>query len=304
MARNKLATIRRRLGRSLLPNGFAWLTSDRLRVLAYHGVPDETAFARHVDLLLTEYNVLSLAEVESAFASGHAPPPRSVLLTFDDGERSVFERAFPVLRAAGIPAALYVVTALVGTTEPFWWDLALRGFEAGGRTRWADATDASGLIAALKSLPDYQRRHAVEELADAVVHVTQPQLTDEELRELARGCIAVGSHTATHPCLDRCDTSTVRFEIEQAHRRLTEILGVPPTSFAYPNGNYDRRAERLLADLGYRSAFLFDHRPHRLPGNALRISRIRVNAGSDVDAFRLMVSGAHPFFHHGIMRRS
>ena len=39
-------------------------------------------------------------------------------MTFDDGYRDVYEQAFPVLRRKGIPAAVFVVTDLVG--RPFW----------------------------------------------------------------------------------------------------------------------------------------------------------------------------------------
>src|SRR5207244_10396360 len=39
-------------------------------------------------------------------------------VTFDDGYRDVYERAFPLLQRKGIPAAVFVVTDLVGTRHP------------------------------------------------------------------------------------------------------------------------------------------------------------------------------------------
>src|SRR5262249_28792739 len=39
-------------------------------------------------------------------------------VTFDDGYRDVYELAFPMLSRKGIPAAVFVITDLVGTMRP------------------------------------------------------------------------------------------------------------------------------------------------------------------------------------------
>jgi peptidoglycan/xylan/chitin deacetylase (PgdA/CDA1 family) len=90
----------------------------------------------------------------------------------------------------------------------------------------------------------------------------------------------------------------VRQEIERAHRRLTDALGHEPRTFAYPDGDRDRRAEPTLRELGYEAAFLFDHRlsPVR-PRNPLAISRLRVNSTTTLDRFRTIASGLHPTVH-------
>ena len=64
----------------------------------------------------------------------------------------------------------------------------------------------------------------------------------------------------THPCLPHCDDAKVAAEITGAHRLLRDALGREPATFAYPNGDWDPRAEEVLADTGYEAAFLFDHR--------------------------------------------
>jgi peptidoglycan/xylan/chitin deacetylase (PgdA/CDA1 family) len=50
---------------------------------------------------------------------GAALPERSVLLTFDDGYRSMLTVALPHLRQAGYPAVLFVPTAYIGGTNEF-----------------------------------------------------------------------------------------------------------------------------------------------------------------------------------------
>ena len=135
--------------------------------------------------------------------------------------------------------------------------------------------------------------------------VRQRQLTVDDLGDLRDAGVTIGSHTASHPCLDRCDEETVRHEIDRAHHRLTEVLGSAPTTFAYPNGNLDLRAEARLRELGYASVFLFDHRVQATAGaDAMRLSRLRVDAADDIDTFRLLASGAHSWVHHTVLRRS
>lgn len=111
--------------------------------------------------------------------------------------------------------------------------------------------------------------------------------------------MAVGNHTMTHPCLPRCRDDKAAEEVERAHRQLTKAIGHPPRSFAYPNGDWDERVERLLAEVGYEAAFLFDHRHNpAMPRHPLRISRLRVNSTTKLDRFATIVSGLHPALHH------
>ena len=78
----------------------------------------------------------------------------------------------------------------------------------------------------------------------------------------------------------------------------TDALGHAPRTFAYPNGDWDGRAEEALADAGYEAAFLFDHRANpATPRHPLRISRLRVNSTTSPGRFATIVSGLHPALH-------
>jgi peptidoglycan/xylan/chitin deacetylase (PgdA/CDA1 family) len=47
-------------------------------------------------------------------------PRKSVILTFDDGEESVYTLAYPILRRLGIPASVFVVTSEIGKNGRVW----------------------------------------------------------------------------------------------------------------------------------------------------------------------------------------
>jgi peptidoglycan/xylan/chitin deacetylase (PgdA/CDA1 family) len=151
----------------------------------------------------------------------------------------------------------------------------------------------------LKQLPDDQRRSEIDLLRRrSGLHPRQPQLTRAELVELEGAGVEIGNHTMTHPCLDRCADDVVRQEIVGAHNVLAAAVGRPPRAFAYPNGNWDERAEAQLVELGYRIAFLFDHRLAPIPGtDPLRVSRLRVNSDTSLDRLSTIISGLHPAVH-------
>ncbi len=48
--------------------------------------------------------------------------PKSVLLTFDDGWKSMYDIAFPILKKYGFPATLFVYTDFVGKDRAMSWD--------------------------------------------------------------------------------------------------------------------------------------------------------------------------------------
>jgi len=69
------------------------------------------------------YRSLSTEQV-IAWAAQETPlPPRGVLLTFDDAYADLAEHAFPILRATGYSAVVYVVTGRLGEVNE--WDSAV-----------------------------------------------------------------------------------------------------------------------------------------------------------------------------------
>lgn len=284
---------------------FEWRIARHLTILTYHDISDPECFAQQLDYLVNEMHPISLEEALNALKTLRSLPQRAVLLTFDDGQRSVFEHALPLLRKRGIPGIVFVVAGLVDTDQPFWWAEVKALVRNGGiATGFANSAPET-VVRVLKKVSEEQRQAAVTELR-RTAHTPappMPQLRSEELVTLEAAGIAVGNHTFSHPCLNRCSVEKVQAEITQAHALLTQILGHAPCVFAYPNGDTDPEAVRMLHNLDYAAAFLFDHRhsPHQ-PVDHLRISRLRVDSHTPLDRFRLIVSGLHPALHHMLGR--
>lgn len=279
---------------------FRWRSSRHLAVLAYHDVRDAGLFAAHMRALLRMGRPMSADDVCSALGNDRELPRGAVLVTFDDGDRSILDSALPVLEQYGVPAVAFVVAAALDTDTPLWWQeaQALLTAHCGDATRRIAPAAA---IRQLKHMPNERRVATIERWRNQskLAPPRKQQLRRCELAILERADVEIGNHSFSHPCLDRCDDDTLEHEIVKAHHDLTAALGHAPRLFAYPNGNVDPRALPVLRRLDYKAAFLFDHRIGRFPPHEpFAISRLRVNATTSIDRFRTIVSGLHPAIHH------
>lgn len=272
------------------------ITRSRLVVLAYHGVDDPENFASQLEWLCAHRRPVSLDDLDRASRVGRPPDEPAFLVTFDDGRRSVLEQGAPVLSSLGVPGVLFVVAGLIGTSEPYWWDEAEQ-LSLAGATTSVDGRRGHELSAALKAVPDAQRRLALDELRASATSPATPyaHLTPDELGRLEASGIAIGSHSLTHPCLDMCSTEEMVAELTESRVRLEGWLGHPVRSLAYPNGNVDERVTAAAARSGYDLGFVFDHRLSSVPPtDRLRISRLRVDTTDSLDRFKGIVSGVSP----------
>ena len=63
------------------------------------------------------YRILSLEEYVRCRQEHRLPPPRSVVITFDDGYADNASIAAPILAKHRFPATIFLVTDLVGTPQ-------------------------------------------------------------------------------------------------------------------------------------------------------------------------------------------
>jgi peptidoglycan/xylan/chitin deacetylase (PgdA/CDA1 family) len=277
----------------------------RLTVLAYHGIDDPACFRRQLGYLARTMHPVSVEDLFQAMYGGRSLPARAVLLTFDDGHRSLLEAGLPLLAERGFPGLAFVVPGVLDTDQPFWWTETEQLMRQGGRAARFPELGPAAVVSRLKRLPDAERLEVVAELratAEGPPPRT-PQLRRAELPLLEAAGIAVGNHTMTHPCLPNCDDAKAEAEVAEGHRLLRDAIGHEPRTFAYPNGDWDQRTEKLLADAGYGAGFLFDHLASpATPPHPLRISRLRVNSTTSLGRFAMIISGLHPALHRALGR--
>ncbi|MFJ5777102.1 polysaccharide deacetylase family protein [Streptomyces sp. NPDC093094] len=96
---------------SVVPVFLYHAVSDRSpRWLAQFTVSPRT-FVEHLDMIADSgLHVIPLRQLVAALLGGPAVPPRSAVLTFDDGYADFASTVAPVLAARGLPSTLYVTT--------------------------------------------------------------------------------------------------------------------------------------------------------------------------------------------------
>jgi peptidoglycan/xylan/chitin deacetylase (PgdA/CDA1 family) len=138
--------------------GMGGRAEPRLRVLMYHKVNDRPEnpvtvptrlFAQQmVQLRELGYTVVGLDAVLASYESGEPLPPRSALITFDDGYRDNLENAVPILQKHSYPAVMFVPIGFLDGTRrlPHEERLAARGL-VNRTVGWDDlaAVEAAGI---------------------------------------------------------------------------------------------------------------------------------------------------------------
>lgn len=80
------------------------------------------AFEQQMDWLARNgYSVVTLERLARFLDGKEALPAKSVVITIDDGYRSSYEIAYPILRKFGFPATVFLYTDFVGASDAMTW---------------------------------------------------------------------------------------------------------------------------------------------------------------------------------------
>jgi peptidoglycan/xylan/chitin deacetylase (PgdA/CDA1 family) len=264
-------------------------------ILAYHSVSDyerdsfryvgrgvvvsPTLFERHVAFLSQRYHIASMDEV-AAWVGGRREFSRpAVAITFDDGYHDNYLSAYPILKRYRATASFNVVTDTIGNASPLWTaelrDVAHRARAMGViHSRIGsvpidlsdEATTKQSLQAlthALRSLDKQARAEMLREIRQTLVGRRESATRDvmmswDEVRDMKRGGMAIGSHSMSHPALPEISLAEAAREIAGSKARLEEELDAPVAHFVYPNPgkgvHWNEAVKALVRDAGYLTA--------------------------------------------------
>jgi peptidoglycan/xylan/chitin deacetylase (PgdA/CDA1 family) len=273
----------------------------------------EEQFDQQMDFLKRNFEVISPSDLPLARRTGKG---RFVIVTFDDGYRDNYEKAFPILKHHGLKASFFVPTSFVDKRELSWWDTIA------WMIRHADVTEIPAMkwfpnalptvgearetaireaLKTYKTLPGRDTANFVSDLAEATGHATLPThlgedmwMTWNNLRELRLAGMTIGGHTVNHPLLARLSSTEQIAEIRGCYHRMTEMLGVAPKSFSYPVGHRDTFTtitRAILLSTGFEYAFSFYGGYQNLIDiDLLDIRRVNVGRRTSQAVFESMTS--------------
>jgi len=276
------------------------MTFPGVAVLCYHGVRDNvlarrtiplqelhirtSTFMSHCRLIRDTCHPISVDDLRAA-RKGHSKlPDRPVLITFDDGYRSVFRYAAPILAALNLPAGIFVCSGPLADRRMLWFD------EVAARE-----TDVA--VERWKSVDYYTWRASCAQTSPVADDDPRALMTIDELHALGQiSGIEIGGHTVWHPILSQASRDTQRDEIAHNLLALAEWTGRPIRAFAYPNGrpgkDYNGDTIETLQECGVDLAFTTAEQFAPATSTPLEIPRflIRANTADAELAHRLAYS--------------
>jgi peptidoglycan/xylan/chitin deacetylase (PgdA/CDA1 family) len=264
--------------------------SAALAILRYHAICDADGydyadpficitpanFEAHVAYLTRAYTVIRLEDAVARLREGARLPPNAVAITFDDGYADNLAAARTLARY-GASATFYLTAGCLGGERPF-WPVEVRylvralpakrfAISAGPADVAIDATTDGGRRAAIRSLTKAFKGHPIpvrellrEQLRALAPGVVVPtvMLSWDQVREMHRLGMTIGSHTMTHPNLPNAGVEAARRELIDSRARLEAMIDAPVTMFSYPNGGAERyctpELKRVVAEVGFAAA--------------------------------------------------
>ena len=251
-----------------------WIQRHGSIVLTFHRVLTDSDLQQTASLggmivrRQTFADFLKYASQHCEFANlQHGPEWKSggklkLAVTFDDGWSDNAESAYPIAAQYHVPLVIFIVPEKTGTALPFWPErtaAALDRVPAENRARRIDFIQRS--IEELKALRVQERERRINQMLgtggtvgpSAAVDKT---MTWEQIAELHAGGVTFGSHTSTHEILTTLPAAQAEQEIACSREAIQQKLGGGCHLFSYPNGDCSEDVRRLVAQAGYKFAFL------------------------------------------------
>ena len=212
------------------------VTEEKVTVLSYHEIADAadalipqyavspTMFVRQMDWLRNNgFHFVNVDDVLADKAGKRPLPDKAVLITFDDGYRSVYDHAWPVLKAWHIPAVMAVVGAWEEDTGTV--DFDGKKIPRDKLLSWAQLREMSESGLFEIGSHSYDMHHGIE---------GDPQGNREPAATTRRWLADRGAYE---------DEATYRKRVEADIVRSKEVIrreiGRSPRVIAWPYGNYN-----------------------------------------------------------------
>lgn len=309
--------------------------SNGCAVVNYHGVlPSDTSRDAFLDgnlvsqdelqkqlrFLKTNYEAICPEDFRNWVHTGKPLPPRSVLVTCDDGLVNQLLDMLPVFNSEGVGCLFFVTGASCSENPGMLWYEELHEI-----LRWGELCDDDLQILFENNRPqdtagDLQTlwwnavlsasRLSISERAERISalrskckssELTLPEkrrrlLNVRELRQLAYAGMTIGAHTMSHPVLSECTDVDSYREIKESRVEIERVVGQTVWAFAYPFGNpatMGAREVNLARETGFECAFVNVGGGVSGRSQPFTISRTHVTAAMRVAELEAHMVGFH-----------
>jgi peptidoglycan/xylan/chitin deacetylase (PgdA/CDA1 family) len=224
-------------------------------------------------------------------------------ITFDDGDKTVYEVAFPILKKHNVPATLFVSPRSIVGKFNFWFqeiegyeqnrmvDILIKELNLSGKDKStvydADKLKALPLDVILKTLP-LDRINKIISIYQKETNTPPKEFRNMDLAQIRElhgsDLITFGAHTLYHPILKIETDERINEEITKSITELSELLDEKVNYFAYPNGtpNLDFGLREIACLKNNNIKIAFSTEPKFIDKNSDKMTfpRIDISKGS------------------------
>ncbi len=218
-------------------------------------------FQKDIDFLMKNYTPISLSDLILSTKGEKELPPRTFLLTFDDGLREIYEVAFPILLGKNLKATVFLSSGFLDNTELCYEHKASllieklcseKGYlicEKAQEFLKQNGIDYGSLDKGILGV-GYSRRNLLEELGkilgvdfDEYLHNRKPYLTSDQITSLMKYGWTIGAHSIDHPYFSGLTLEDQMRQTLLSVKVIREKFGLSYGAFAFPHNDEGVPAE-------------------------------------------------------------
>lgn len=267
-------------------------------------------FNAEISFLTRHFNIISLEEAIGSLVKKNFLPPKSMVITFDDGYKDNYINAYPILKKYKIPATIFLTTDFIDNDNDLIWTDKVAYIinktkkdsitipELGScdlRDRQKRDKCKMALIEHLRQIDDFEKNEIIDFLCrDLDIQIEDKiasdlYLSSKEILEMSRNDIGFGSHSCSHTILTKISLKQAFSEIIDSKKKIEGIINKKVNLFAYPNGtmsDFNNDIEKIVKNAGYIAALTAMPGKNRY-GNISNIFALkRITTGRTSDDFK------------------
>lgn len=238
-------------------------------------IVEPETFHLHLKLLKKHFTITSISKwLETP--NKERPAGISCAISFDDGWSDNYTYAYPYLKMEHVPATIFLVSELIGTTNTFWPEKLANILSAASQINsnsiyehdsWSWINTLAGELDLMNCIHD---RHCLDEIINKCKELSDSEINkrlilmqkilpiretktpdilnwDQIINMKSEGLIDFGSHTQNHMRMNKIDSP---YELQREIRGSKDIienkLKTPINIFCYPNGDVTEESDKIV----------------------------------------------------------
>ena len=265
-----------------------FIQKNKVTILLFHDINTEAA-NQAFKFLKENYNIISLDLFLEASKTNNPQllPPKSLIITFDDGRIGNYA-LLPIIKKYKIPITIFLCAGIINTNRDFWFSY-----------KHPDLN-----INEMKKLSTQERLEVLKGVgfSQTKIYKNSRALNKAQIKEM-KEFVNFQSHTMFHPILPNCSDAEALEEIKNSKFVLENNFNLKINAIAYPNGDYSDRDILICKEAGYKLGITVDYGFNTIEMDLFSLKRLSVNDTDNIDELIVKSSGFWAFVKNNISKK-